>query len=243
MFWTLQTLSDFPDRLRGAYVVVGNFDGVHRGHRDLLQRASKFAEIDDRFLVALTFDPHPRSVLTPRAPFLQLTSHEEKCRLLKEAGVDDVVTLAFDAELASLWPSAFVELVLAEHMAAKAIVAGQNFCFGLNRAGSIAELAQVAPDAGLSVHIVPPLCSMDGGEIITSELIRSRLSIGDIKGANHLLGRRWTIEGEVVHGDKRGRQLGFPTANLAPNHNAQFGFGIYAVRVLLNGEILNGVAC
>jgi riboflavin kinase/FMN adenylyltransferase len=243
MSWTLQDLSELPERLRGAYVVVGNFDGVHRGHQNILQRAAKLAALDERPVVAITFDPHPRTVLAPREPFLQLTDKEEKYRLLKEAGADEVVPLAFDTELASLSPVAFVEQILARHFEAKAIVASRNFRFGKDRAGTIIELAEIAPRMGMMVDIIPPAIFAENDEVITAAAVRSRLALGDVKTANHLLGHRWTVEGFVVHGDKRGRQLGFPTANLGPINDIRFGFGIYAVRVLLNGKIANGVAC
>lgn len=241
MPWTLKNLSDLPERLRGAYVVIGNFDGVHRGHVNILKRASKLATRNEKPVVAITFDPHPMTILSPREPLLQLTNREEKLILLKEFGADEIVPLAFDTELASLSPTAFVEQILCKYFEAKAIIADRNFRFGKDQAGTAAELAEIARRTGIMVEIISPATVDD--EIITATAIRSKLNLGDIKTANRLLGRRWTVEGVVVHGDKRGRQLGFPTANLAPIDDIRFGFGIYAVRVLLNGRIANGVAC
>lgn len=243
MPWTLQNLSELPEHLLGAYVVVGNFDGVHRGHREILQRTLKLAKLDGRRVVAITFDPHPRIALSQPQPFLQLTDRGEKELLLKEAGADEVVSISFDADLASLSPAAFIEGVLVKHFDPKAIIASHNFRFGNNRAGTSAELGKIARGLGIAVEIVPPLLLMESEKIISSTAVRSKLALGDVKTANRLLGRRWTVDGLVVHGDKRGRQLGFPTANLAPLRDIHFGFGIYAVRVLLNGKIKNGVAC
>lgn len=240
---SLHELQDLPERLRGAYVVVGNFDGVHRGHREIIQRASKMARLDGRRVVAITFEPHPRIVLAPHEPFVQLTDPDEKARLLIEAGVDEVATLKFNSEIASLEPEAFVHQVLARGFEAQLIVASRNFRFGKKRIGGVTQLAEVGPCVGLTVKVIPPLVLMESDEVITSTAVRSRLALGDVKAANNLLGRRWTMEGIVVHGDKRGRQLGFPTANLDPINDARIGFGIYAVRVLLDGKIANGVAC
>lgn len=240
--WSLDELQDLPDHLRGAYVVVGNFDGVHRGHREVIQRASKMARVDGRRVVAITFDPHPRVVLAPHEPFVQLTGPGEKARLLKEAGVDDVITLKFDSGMASLQPEAFVQQVLTRGFEPERIIASRNFRFGKKRIGGVTQLAELGPCAGTTVEVIPPLVLMESDEIITSTAIRSRLALGDIKAANNLLGRRWTMEGIVVHGDKRGRELGFPTANLDPFHDVRIGFGIYAVRVLIDGKIVNGVA-
>lgn len=243
MLCTLQDLSDLPQRLKNAFLVVCNFDGVHRGHRDLLQKATKLAAEFDRNVVAVTFDPHPKTLIDPATPFLQLTAYADKERLLKEAGADEVVTLAFNAELAALPPPAFVEQVLIAAFEPAAILTIANFRFGNDGSDTAVEILRAAGARRIPVRICPLRIDTESGEAITAAAIRARLAVGDVKTANRLLGRRWTVEGLVVHGDKRGRQLGFPTANLAPLTNANFGFGVYAVRVLVGDKIHNGVAC
>lgn len=240
---TLNDLVDLPDRLRGGYIVVGNFDGVHLGHQHIVRRASRLAKIDSARLIAITFDPHPRSFFEPGQMFLPLSDQKEKAYLLKEAGADEVIVLHFDACLSSQTAKAFVEDVLVKQFEARGIIASRNFRFGLNRNGDASQLASVGPGLGLLVELIPPRLDYDSDEPISSTAVRTRLAIGDIRTANRMLGRRWTIKGEVVHGDKRGRELGFPTANIATNFGSCLGFGIYAVRVLVDDKVANGVAC
>ena len=239
----LQDLVDLPERLRGGYLLIGNFDGVHLGHQHIVQRASSLAKMDSATLTAITFAPHPRSFLEPSAAQLPLTYQAEKAYLLRKAGVDEVVVLNFDACLASLSARAFVEEVLVKQFEARGIVASRNFRFGLNRAGDASELAAIGPGLGLVVELLPPRLDQDTEEPISATAVRAKLALGDLKTANRMLGRRWTIKGEVVHGDKRGRELGFPTANILTGFGSRFRFGIYAVRVLVDDMVAEGVAC
>lgn len=239
----LQDLIDLPERLRGGYLLVGNFDGVHLGHQHLVQRASSLAKMDTAPLIAVTFDPHPRAFLEPRLSLLQLTDPDEKAFLLRKAGADEVVFLKFDACLASLTAKTFVEEVLVKQFEAKGIVASRNSRFGLNRAGDASKLAAIGPGLGLMVELLPPRRDDEAEQPISATAVRAKLALGDVKAANRMLGRRWVIEGEVVHGDKRGRELGFPTANILTGFGSRLCFGIYAVRVLVDGIVAEGVAC
>ncbi|CAA2137792.1 bifunctional riboflavin kinase/FAD synthetase [Hyphomicrobium sp. ghe19] len=239
----LQDLVDLPERVRGGYVVIGNFDGVHLGHRHIVQRASNLAKMDSAKLIAITFDPHPRSFLEPHQTLLPLTDQDEKAYLLRKAGVDEVIVLNFDSSLSSQPAKDFVEGVLVKQFEARGIVASRNFRFGLNRAGDAAQLASIGPGLGLVVELIPPQVDYDTDEPISSTAVRAKLALGEVKSANRMLGRRWTFEGEIVHGDKRGRELGFPTANIATGFGSSLCFGIYAVRVLVDDIVADGVAC
>jgi riboflavin kinase / FMN adenylyltransferase len=240
--WRLRDLPELPPRVRGGHLLVGNFDGVHIGHRKMVDRASALAGKHGGPVVAMTFEPHPQTVLYPSNGFSRLTEPSEKVRLLKEAGVDEVVTINFDKDLEALSCEAFALEVVSRHFDAKSIIVGRNFHFNGNQSGSAAQLEAIVQRVGLSVEIVPPSPTLEGDKTVTSSYIKSRLKLGDIEAVNQLLGRRWTLEGNVIHGDKRGRELGYPTANLAIRSDTRFGFGIYAVRLLINGHIANGVA-
>jgi riboflavin kinase/FMN adenylyltransferase len=222
--------------------LIGNFDGVHLGHRKMIDRASALARKHGGSLVAMTFEPHPQTVLRPGREFNRLTEPAEKVRLLIEAGVEQIITMNFDNDMASLSREPFALDVLSRHFEAKSIVVARNFAFVENHARAAAQFAAIEARAGVSVEIIPPSRVPGGDEIVTSDYLKSRLADGDVKTVNRFLGRRWTLEGSVVHGDKRGRELGFPTANLAFRNDIRLGFGIYAVRLMINGRIANGVA-
>jgi riboflavin kinase/FMN adenylyltransferase len=208
----------------------------------MIDRASALKRKHGGPVVAMTFEPHPQTVLYPDRGFHRLTEPAEKARLLIEAGVERIITVNFDNDMASLSSEAFALDVLSRHFEAKSIVVGRNFAFTESHAGSAAQFAAVGARVGVSVEIIPPSRVPGGDEIVTADYLKSRLADGDVKTVNRLLGWRWTLEGSVVHGDKRGRELGFPTANLAFRNDIRLGLGIYAVRLLINGHIANGVA-
>lgn len=228
-----------PDDLRNGHVVVGNFDGVHRGHASVIALAAETAKPTARPVIALTFEPHPRTFFQPDRPLFRLTERDEKARLLARAGADATVVLTFDERLSHIEAEDFVADVLSRRLGAHTVVVGWDFHFGRGRVGSPAFLAEAGPRHGMFVEVAPPL-----GEAgpVSSSAIRDLLAAGDLVAANRLLGRRWTVETEVVHGDKRGRELGFPTANMLLAQETRLAYGIYAVRALVDGAILNGVA-
>jgi len=218
---------------RGAAIAIGNFDGVHLGHRALIARARELAAARDALSVALTFDPHPSTLLAPaRAPLL-LTSIERRIELLAEAGVDAVVVEPFTRELAAVAPDEFVDDVMIHALRACAIIVGYDFRFGQGRTGTVEGLRAHSVDAGIEVAIVPAV-KVDG-EIAASTKIRGHLRAGELARAERMLGRPWDVDGVVVHGAERGRAIGVPTANILPEVELAIAPGIYAVTLGVEG--------
>lgn len=217
----------------GAAIAIGNFDGVHTGHRALIARARALAAAHHARTVALTFDPHPSALFAPaQAPPL-LTSIERRIELLAEAGVDAVVVEPFTRELAGLPADAFVDDVVIAALKARAIVVGYNFSYGQGRAGTVEALRAHGVQTGIDVAIVPPV-TVDG-EIASSTKIRGHLRAGDLVRAERMLGRPWDVDGVVVHGAERGRAIGVPTANITPEVELAIASGIYAVTLRVEG--------
>ena len=222
-------------------VAIGNFDGVHVGHRALVARAKELAAAHDARAVVLTFEPHPSALLSPHGPPPRLTSLARRLELLEEAGADAVIVEPFTRELAACAAPAFVDDVLLYALRARAIVVGYDFTYGQARTGTIEALRAHGARAGVEVEVVPPVeCD---GEVASSTRIRAHLAAGDLPAANRLLGRRWDVDGVVVHGAKRGRAIGIPTANIAPNSDLAVAPGIYAVTLEpRGGPVLPAVA-
>ena len=239
---TFSVVRDFASDggLAGAVVAIGNFDGVHRGHKAVIAAAQKRALALGRPAAALTFEPHPRTFFNPGEPLFRLTDQAAKLRLLAATGLDGAIVLTFDEALAQLTAEAFVARILVERFAISGAAIGFNFHFGANRAGSPDFLANEGAKRGFTVDIVPPL--QDRGRPVSSQPIREALAAGRPEEAAELLGYPWFMSGPVIHGDKRGRELGFPTANLVPAPSCGLRHGIYAVRVGLRGGHYDGVA-
>jgi riboflavin kinase / FMN adenylyltransferase len=231
-----------PDQhpLRGAVVAIGNFDGVHRGHRSVIAAALQRAQALGRPAAALTFEPHPRSVFRPDEPLFRLTDERAKLRLLAATGLDGAVVLRFDAALAQLSAEDFVARVLMQRLAVSGVAIGFDFHFGAERSGSPGYLAAQGARLGFAVDIVPRF--EDAGRPVRSGPIRAALAAGEVVEAAELLGYPWFVSGEVVHGDKRGRELGFPTANMRLDPGCRLKHGIYAVRVGVGEHRYDGVA-
>jgi riboflavin kinase/FMN adenylyltransferase len=226
--------------LRGAIVAIGNFDGVHLGHQALVARAVALAE-DKRPAAVLTFEPHPRKFFNPDKPMFRLTPEPVKLAVLKRLGLDGVFVRRFDRTLAATSADAFVTTLLAHELGAAGVVVGHDFHFGRGREGTPAILADLCRREGLACEIVTAV-ALDG-ESVSSSAVRAALEAGEVRRANRLLGYRWFVQGEVRHGDKRGRELGYPTANLAPGADFGLKHGIYAVRAALSsGAVRDGVA-
>jgi riboflavin kinase / FMN adenylyltransferase len=226
--------------LRGAVVAIGNFEGVHRGHRAVIGLAKSRALSLGRPTAVMTFAPHPRTFFNPAAPAFRLGDVDTKLRLLSAAGLDGVVVLDFDASLAGLDAEGFVDTVLVERLAVAGVVVGYDFQFGKGRGGTTDVLAAAGARLGFTVDVAPAF--IDRGRRVSSGLVRTALAAGDIDEAADLLGYPWFVTGEVVHGDKRGRQLGFPTANLRLDPEMPLRYGVYAVRVSIDGRLYDGVA-
>jgi riboflavin kinase/FMN adenylyltransferase len=216
-----------PDDLGRTVVTVGNFDGVHLGHQQVISRARAVArELGGLPVVAVTFDPHPIAVLRPEHAPPTLTTLTTRAALLESAGVDDVLVVPFDRSVAAWTPEHFVTAVLVETLHARAVVVGANFRFGAKAAGDVATLVELGRDHDFSAEGI----ALDGGpQVWSSTYVRNCLLSGDVAGAAEALGHPFTVRGEVVKGDQRGRELGYPTANV-PTHGmlAAPADGVYA---------------
>ncbi|HEV2900917.1 MAG TPA: bifunctional riboflavin kinase/FAD synthetase [Pseudaminobacter sp.] len=231
-----------PASLRGGVVAIGNFDGVHRGHQSVLERALDEAHRRGAPALVLTFEPHPRKVFRPDVPLFILTPPPMKARLLADLGFDAVVEQAFTRDFASLDAEAFVTRVLEENLGISHSVTGFDFHFGKNRQGGPAYLMSAGERHGFGVTLVDAFRD-EGAEIVSSSRIRELLAEGDVAQAAGLLGYRFTIEAEVTQGKQLGRALGFPTANMVLPAEAELKHGIYAVRLRrADGSLHDGVA-
>jgi riboflavin kinase/FMN adenylyltransferase len=221
-----------PAWQHGAALAIGNFDGVHVGHRALIARARELAAAHGSRTVALTFDPHPSMLFSGKCPPI-LASLSRRIELLGEAGADTVVVEPFTRDLAAKAPHAFVDDILIHALSARAIVVGYDFSYGQGRTGTTEALRAHGGRAGIEVSIVPAV--EVNGEVASSTRVRGYLRDGDIPAANRMLGRRWDIDGVVVHGAKRGRQIGIPTANIHTDCELPVRPGIYAVTLEIEG--------
>jgi riboflavin kinase/FMN adenylyltransferase len=226
--------------LQGAVVAIGNFDGVHLGHRAVIAAARARARALGRPAAALTFEPHPRSFFRPQEPLFRLTDERAKLRLFAAAGLAGAIVLKFDAALAEPAPEDFINDILLHRLGIAGAAVGFDFRFGKNRAGTPDLLVAEGARGGFAVDVVPAV--EIAGRRISSGLIREELAAGRIAAANDLLGYPWFVSAQVVHGDKRGRELGYPTANLRLDPACELRHGIYAVRVAIGAQHYDGVA-
>ena len=239
---------DVPASLRGAVVAVGNFDGVHLGHRALIAEASRQARTRGVPLTVLSFEPHPQEFFRPSPTSFRLTPLRMKARLLAELGVDAFFAVAFDAAMAARPADVFVQDVLVQGLGVSAVVVGEDFVFGKGRGGNLGTLQGEGARHGFSVTPFHTVLAGGGkSEKISSTRIREALQAAHPLEAAKLLGRHWAVEARVEHGDKRGRTMGFPTANMHLGHCLAPAFGVYAVRaaVLDNDTVVerhDGVA-
>lgn len=235
-------LETLPAGLTGGAVAIGNFDGVHRGHQALLARTIADARALSAKAVVLTFEPNPRTYFRPEEPVFRLTEPPARARLLTALGLDGLVVATFDGALSSLSADAFIDMVLAGRLKARSITVGEDFRFGAKRTGTTATLAEAGKRHGFAVDVVAPVSDGDGDRFSSSG-IREALADGDVGLANRGLGYRWFVTGPVIHGEKRGRELGFPTANLRLSADCRLRHGIYAVTLRRpGGGILPAVA-
>lgn len=213
----------------GAVAAIGNFDGVHCGHRVVIQAAQKVAHKMGAPSGVVTFEPHPRRFFQPDSLPFRLSSLQDKSSILNELGVERLYALTFDAAFASLSAEQFIRDVLIAGLGLKHVAVGEDFVFGKGRGGNVELLRRLGAELDLGLTIVPT--QTDGGEIFSSSRIRSLLIDGRPREAAKILGRFWTIDGTVIPGDKRGRTIGFPTANIAMGDHLQPARGVYAVQV------------
>jgi riboflavin kinase/FMN adenylyltransferase len=229
-----------PPGLEGAWVAIGNFDGLHRGHRAAIGLALDRARAAGRPALALTFEPHPRRYFLPDAPTFRLTPEPAKLRLFAAEGIDGAVVMNFNAALAGRTAEDFIAATLVGWLKIGGVVVGDNFHFGKGRTGSPAMLREEGARRGFAVEILDRVTWR--GKPVSSGAVRAALGEGDIAEANDLLGHNWFIEGEVIRGAARGRELGFPTANIALDPDCGLLHGIYAVRAHVAGKAHQAVA-
>jgi riboflavin kinase / FMN adenylyltransferase len=237
----LHATERMPDELRGGVVALGNFDGFHLGHQAVAGEAIKQAKAAGRPAIIATFDPHPVRFFAPQAPWFRLTTLDQRQRLFENAGADAMLVFEFDASLAATTAEDFIVKLLVERLGISAVVTGEDFTFGNRRGGNIEVLRELGAAHGLGSTAMGPV--VDDGGVISSSRIREALQAGDCETATRLLTRPFAVEGVVQHGDKNGRLLGFPTANIDMGHYLRPRYGIYAVKGRLpDGRVLNGAA-
>ncbi len=237
----LHARDTMPDALRGAVVALGNFDGFHLGHQAVAGEAIAQAKAAGRPAIIATFDPHPVRFFIPDAPWFRLSRLEQRRRLFEHAGADAMLVFDFDANLAATTAEDFITKLLVERLGIAAVVTGEDFTFGKGRGGNVDVLRELGAAHGLGSTAMGPVTDEDG--IISSSRIRNALQMGDCATATKLLTRPFAVEGVVQHGDKNGRILGFPTANIDMGHYLRPRYGIYAVKGRLpDGRVLNGAA-
>ena len=224
-----------PPEFRATVAAIGSFDGVHLGHQALIARVKAVAGRIGAAPAILTFEPHPRAVLRPDQALFRLTPADVKRRVAEAAGISRVIEMRFEPGLSALTADEFVQAVLVDRLRVAAVVVGQDFRYGKGRTGDVTTLTDAGRRLGFRVETVLPVADA-AGVIISSGRVRDALAAGRIAEANALLGYRWMVSGTVIHGDKRGRELGFPTANVSLPPTNALRHGIYAVTVSWDGE-------
>ncbi|MCA1969428.1 unnamed protein product [Ciceribacter sp. T2.26MG-112.2] len=231
-----------PEKLKGGVIAIGNFDGVHRGHQTVLNRALKLAKSRGVPALVLTFEPHPRTVFNPDKPVFRLSPAPVRAQVLEAMGFHSVIEYPFDREFASRSAEEFVRSILVEWLGATEVVTGFDFHFGKGREGGPAFLMEAGKRNGFGVTLVDAFRD-EGAEVVSSSRIRRLLAEGNVSEAAGLLGYRFTVEAEVIKGQQLGRTLGYPTANMALAPEAELKPGIYAVRLRRpDGSLHDGVA-
>lgn len=231
-----------PHEKGGAVAAIGNFDGVHRGHQRLLKKTIGFARRLHGEPAVVVFDPHPRRYFRPDDPPFLLTTSVQRERWLHAYGASSVIHLTFDQTLASLTPEAFVDDILKAQLALNGVVTGTEFRFGKGRAGDAQGLKALCAAVGIEALLVEPVRDGAEGEKVGSSAIRNALRDGDVRTAADMLGRPWSVDGEVIEGARLGRTLGFPTANMTLGELIEPRRGVYAVEVNIDGVPIPAVA-
>jgi riboflavin kinase / FMN adenylyltransferase len=231
-----------PEPLRGAVIALGNFDGFHLGHQAVAGEAIRWAQAEGRPSIIATFDPHPVRHFRPDVPPFRLTTLEQRHELYLAAGATAMLVFHFDAELAGTSAEDFIRTILIERFGAHGVVTGGDFTFGKGAKGNVELLRTLGSELGLQSRVVEPVS--EEGEVVSSSRIRTALREGDPQLAARLLTRPFAIRGIVEHGDKRGRTIGYPTANVTIDNYLRPKYGIYAVtgRLLATGQVLHGAA-
>ena len=237
---TIKNLNDITAPLKGAVVTIGNFDGIHLGHREIFRKVvAKALEIGGTSVV-YTFVPHPLKVLAPDRALRLINTYSEKERLIEASCIDVLICAPFTQELAGLPASQFVEDILVGRIGVKHLVVGYDYAFGRNREGNVDFLQRKGQELGFTVEVVGPVTG--DGLVYSSTRIRQLIGAGDVSEVVRYLGRHFTLEGKVVHGEGRGKTIGIPTANLCTDKELLPRPGVYAVKVRLADQFFDGVA-
>ena len=236
----LTSISQLNEKLRHPAVTIGNFDGVHLGHREIFRRVRELARAQGGVSVVVTFSPHPLQVLSPATGVKLITSPEEKRALIEESGIDYLLEIPFDKAFASIPAREFVERILVGAIGMEGLVIGYDYAFGRGREGNVTLLREMGERFSFKVEILEPIAG--GGVVYSSTAVRTMVQEGDVKGVVSVLGRYYEVTGTVVHGHRRGHELGFPTANVETVKELIPAPGVYAVKVRVGDEYLDG-AC
>lgn len=240
----LQVSGEVLTQLSGGIVAVGNFDGVHKGHRVVLDTAVSLAaqQVSDMPALAMTFEPHPRTMFKPDNPVFRLTPKAAKSHLMASIGLQGMTVVPFDRSFSQMSADAFINDLLVAKLGVTHVVIGYDFHFGKDRKGSPEFLMEKGSQHGFGVTVVPVQKDDEGVLVYSSSAIRNFLADGAIAAANDILGYRYFVSSKIIHGEKRGRDLGFPTANMALAPENKFKHGIYAVQMRVDGMVHDGVA-
>ena len=234
----IHRLDNLEDQLHGCVLTMGNFDGVHEGHRRILQTCRQYAEPHGAPVVAMTFDPPPDLVLRPGDDPQRIDPLQVKAKLLLEAGADEVVIVTAEPMLLAMAPLEFIDQLIMEHFAPRHIVEGRNFFFGLQRSGNVETLRAAGAQRGYLVHVVDPVRREIRGESqrVSSTLVRLLVQTGRVEEAGEILTRPFALYGRVIEGDGQGRKMNYPTANIDPSGQVMPMDGVYAGQAEIEGE-------
>jgi riboflavin kinase / FMN adenylyltransferase len=235
-----KSISEIKEKLRHPAVTIGNFDGVHLGHREIFHRVRELARAAGGVSVVVTFIPHPLQVLSPGTGVKLITSPREKESLIEASGIDYLLEIPFDAAFAAISAQEFVERILVGAIGMEQLVVGYDYAFGRGREGDLTLLRKLGERFGYSVELLPPITN--GSTVYSSTKVRQLVCGGDLKGVVAILGRHFCLTGTVVHGQHRGRGLGYPTANLDTDEGLLPAAGVYAVKVRIGAQLYDG-AC
>jgi len=236
----IKDLNDIPHEFQDAFVTIGNFDGVHRGHIPIFEKLIDEAHRENRKAVVITFDPHPKKILHPHIkPFYLITSPDEKIKILEDSGIDGLILIPFDLEFSKITAESFVNDILWGKLHIRKIFIGHDYTFGKNKVGNKAFLADFGEKLGFEVETINAVKL--GDEPISSTRLRYAILNGNVKLAARLLGRPYNVSGVVIPGKSRGSVLGIPTANIKPDKELLPAHGVYAVIVDLEGNRHQGV--
>ena len=235
-----KSISEIREKLRHPAVTIGNFDGVHLGHREIFRIVRERARAAGGVSVVVTFVPHPLQVVSPGIGVKLITSPREKESLIEASGIDFLLEIPFDAAFASISARDFVEKILVERLGMEHLVIGYDYAFGRGREGNVTLLRDLGERLGFRVELLQPITN--GDTVYSSTKVRDMVGEGDVKGVVSILGRHYALTGTVVHGQKRGRSLGFPTANLDTDRSLFPAAGVYAVKARVGDSLYDG-AC